>query len=288
MPRHHPRPRRFATAAFLLAALVLAALPAAAQPAATTVPPGTLVRWGGPGTTRCGLAEEAWGPLGETCVYAIDLLAEPGPLTVLRWVGAQRRSAQVRVGDYPYPEQHLTIQDEGKVNLSAADLARAQRESARVDALWGLRTPRRFTLPLAPPLADLPAGGRFGSRRFFNGEPRNPHTGADYAAAAGTPVMAVAAGRVVLAEEHFFSGNSVFIDHGDGLVSMYFHLSGIAVAEGEEVARGEILGTVGSTGRATGPHLHFGLRWHGARVDPSQLLGPEAALPAVAPTPDQP
>ena len=187
----------------------------------------------------------------------------------------------MRVGEYPYPVQHITLQDDSHVDLSPEDLARAGRESARIDALWDLDTPRRFTLPLAPPLAHLPAGGRFGSRRVFNGEPRNPHTGADYAAAAGTPVMAVAAGRVVLAEEYFFSGNSVFIDHGDGLISMYFHLSGIAVSAGESVERGEVIGLVGATGRATGPHLHVGLRWHGARIDPAQLLAPVAALPVV-------
>jgi murein DD-endopeptidase MepM/ murein hydrolase activator NlpD len=227
------------------------------------------------------MGEERWEPLGEVCVYPLDLLEDEGEVAVYRWVGGERRQARVRIGEYPYPVQHIEIADEGKVNLSAEDLARAQREGARVEALWELRTPRRFTLPLAPPLADLPAGGRFGSRRFFNGEPRSPHTGADYGAAAGTPVMAVADGRVVLAADHFFSGKSVFLDHGDGLVSMYFHLAGLAVEEGEEVGRGEIVGTVGATGRATGPHLHVGLRWRGARVDPAQLLAPLETLPTV-------
>jgi murein DD-endopeptidase MepM/ murein hydrolase activator NlpD len=179
--------------------------------------------------------------------------------------------------------QHIELQDDSQVNLSPASLERARRETARVEALWSLRTPRRFTLPLAPPLEKLPAGGRFGSRRFFNGEPRSPHSGADYAAAQGTPVLAVAPGRVVLAADHFFSGKSVFVDHGDGLLSMSFHLSGLAVAEGDEVAAGEILGLVGATGRATGPHLHFGLRWRGARVDPADLLRAPEGLPALGP-----
>lgn len=155
-------------------------------------------------------------------------------------------------------------------------------EQARVGALWRVPAgPARFGLPLAPPLASLPAGGRFGSRRIFNGQPRSPHTGADYAAAEGTPVLAAAAGKVVLAADLFFSGGSVFIDHGGGLVTMYFHLSAIEVREGEEVAQGQPVGRVGATGRATGPHLHFGLRWHGARVDPAGLLAPPEETPAL-------
>ena len=113
---------------------------------------------------------------------------------------------------------------------------------------------------------------------MINGEPRNPHTGVDYAADAGTAVLAVAGGSVVLAEEHFFAGKSVFIDHGNGLISMYFHLSEIGVQKGQAVELGQSVGKVGATGRATGPHLHFGLRWHGSKVDPAVLLGPPESV----------
>ncbi len=272
------RSRTLPAALAVVALAVVPAPPAAAAAPAAVAAPGSVVRWGGPGTTRCGWQGETFPPLGGTCFYPVDLLAAPGSLTAVRWVGETRHTAEVRVGEYPYPVQRLDIPDDSKVHLSAEDAARAARESERVAALWDLRTPRRFTLPLTPPLADLPAGGRFGSRRILNGEPRSPHTGTDYAVAAGTPVRAVAAGRVVLAEEHFFSGRSVFVDHGDGLISMYFHLSGVAVAPGDAVEAGEILGLVGATGRATGPHLHFGLRWRGARVDPAELLAPTARL----------
>lgn len=267
----------------LLAALLLVTLfavpPAGAASPSVTADPGTVVRWAGEGTTRCGMAGETWEPVDGTCYYPVDLLAE-GTLTVRRWAGGAERTATVRVGDYPYEVQHIEIDDESKVTLSEEDLARARRESAEVGKLWGLRSERRFTLPLAPPLEDLPQGGRFGARRFFNDQPRSPHTGADYSVPEGTPVVAVADGEVVLADEHFFAGKSVFLDHGGGLISMYFHLSGIAVQEGEEVRRGEVVGLVGETGRATGPHLHFGLRWRGARVGPGQLLG-EVEVPAV-------
>ncbi len=233
--------------------------------------PGTVVRWSGAGVTRCTAGGASWSPLGGVCYFPIDLLAQ-GALTLDRVRDGRVEHRAVKVGAYPYPEQRIEIQDQTKVDLSPADLARAEREEKAVLKLFALATPRRFTLPLGRPLADLPAGGRFGSRRWFNGEPRNPHTGADFAASEGTPVLAVADGTVVLAAEHFFSGNSVFVDHGDGLITMYFHFSRIGVKPGQQVKRGQELGRVGSTGRASGPHLHLGVRWHGARVDPEQLL----------------
>lgn len=243
------------------------------------VRPGGLVAWSAPETTQCAADGETWEPLGDTCWYPVDLVRE-GEVTVFRTVGDgafyRDDELSVAVAAYPYPEQRLTVAP-GHVNLSEANSARAARERERIDALWKLRTPRRFTLPLAAPLADMPRGGRFGSRRWFNDEPRSPHTGADYAAATGTPVRAVAAGTVRLAEEHFFGGKSVFIDHGGGLISMSLHLSEIAVEAGREVAAGDRIGAVGATGRVTGPHLHFGLRWRGARVDPEVLFHPDEA-----------
>lgn len=259
-----------------IAALILlvAAPPATASAApAPTVDPGGLVRWSGPGTERCAMEGESWAPIGDVCWYPIDLLRGAGRVTVVRTVEGRRVEAAVRVGAYPYPEQRVTIEDESKVHPSAADLRRIERENREIGALWSRRTPRRFTLPLAQPLGDPPPGGRFGARRVFNGEPRSPHSGADYAAAAGTPVRAAAAGIVALADDHFFAGKSVFLDHGDGLITMYFHLSEIAVERGQEVAAGAAIGRVGSTGRSSGPHLHFGARWRGARIDPAALLG---------------
>ena len=134
-------------------------------------------------------------------------------------------------------------------------------------------------MPLVEPLDDLGEGGSFGSRRYFNDQPRSPHSGADYSALEGTPVYSAAPGRVVLADDLFFSGKSVFVDHGDGLISMYFHLSELMVDEGRQVDARERIGRVGMTGRTTGPHLHFGLRWKGARVDPALLLGRASPVP---------
>jgi murein DD-endopeptidase MepM/ murein hydrolase activator NlpD len=257
----------------LVAAIAVTAAAAAAAAARPTVRPGTLVRWPGSGITSCAVAGKAFEPLEGACYYPVDLLRTAGPLTLERRRGGARETIAVRVGAFDYPVQRLTL-PKGQVDLSPQDLARVERENREVAALWGRRGPRRFTLPLAPPLDPLPSGGRFGSRRVINGQPRSPHGGADYSVAAGTPVRAAADGTVALVGDHFFSGNSVFVDHGDGLVTMYFHLSRVDVKAGAPVRRGETLGAVGATGRATGAHLHFGVRWRGARVDPAQLIDP--------------
>jgi murein DD-endopeptidase MepM/ murein hydrolase activator NlpD len=129
----------------------------------------------------------------------------------------------------------------------------------------------------------LPEGKSFGVKRVYNGKPDpQPHMGVDYAVPAGSSVLAAADGTVVVAQDLFFAGNAVFIDHGNGLVTMYFHLSEVKVAVGQAVTRGQALGLVGTTGRSTGPHLFFGVRWHDARVDPMFLLGEPGKIPSVS------
>lgn len=255
------------------ATLACALLGAAAAQTPPTVEPGAAVRWTAPGAVACELGARRFDPIGDTCWFPVDLLQPPGPLTLAVVRGDGRETRAVQVADYPYDVQRLEIADQGYVDLSPENLARDRREKARIAELWGREGARRFELPLGTPLAAMPVGGRFGSRRIINGQPRSPHSGADYAADAGTPVLAVADGVVALAEEHFFSGKSVYIDHGLGLVTMSFHLSEILVEEGQAVKRGQTIGRVGATGRVTGPHLHFGARWQGARIDPGLLFG---------------
>ncbi len=277
MNRQRRLPLQLATAFCCL----LAVKSLAQAPPELAVAPGGVARWSGEGIERCGMEGSEWPPLAGSCWYAIDLLRKPGALSVSRWRAGQRERAVLRVAAYPYAEQHIRLKDDSTVNLSPENLARAGRERKKIGALWWLRGAARFTPPLSPPLSHLPAGGRFGSRRIFNGQPRSPHSGADYAAQSGTPVLAVADAKVVMAEDLFFSGNSVFLDHGAGLISMYFHLSSIAVEPGAVVKRGQTIGKVGATGRATGPHLHFGLRWRGARIDPALLLGEPGEVPEI-------
>jgi len=270
--------RRSAPVCRAAAAVLLASASIAAEPA--RVRPGTIVRWPGEGIEWCAAAAERTAPLEGACLFPIDLLHKPGSLELTRRRSGRLERVTVRVSRFDYPVQKLTL-PRRMVDLSAADLERVRRENREIARLWKPRGPRRFGLPLEAPLDPLPEGGRFGHRRVINGSPRSPHGGADFSVPEGTPVRAAADGTVVMVADHFFGGNAVFVDHGDGLVSQYFHLSRASVREGQQLGRGAVLGAVGATGRATGPHLHFGVRFRGARVDPQLLLGPAAAMPCL-------
>lgn len=248
------------------------------------VAPGSVVRWPGDDLENCGMGGSSWHPYHGACWYPIDLLVQESMIRLDRTRRGIPESLSIQIGPYPYPEQRLTVATE-MANPPAEQLDRIQRESALVRALWRSGAPPVFTLPLAPTIDPPPDFRSFGSRRVLNGEPKNPHSGVDLSAPTGTPVRAVAAGTVVLTGAHYFSGNSVFIDHGDDLITMYFHLDRIDVEQGETVDRGQTLGTVGATGRATGPHLHFGIRWHGARIDPAILLMDPESIPKAGPDP---
>jgi murein DD-endopeptidase MepM/ murein hydrolase activator NlpD len=255
----------------------IALVSAASTPGAVTPPrvrPGTVVRWAAESIESCSLGEKLFEPLEGACYYPVDLLQRAGPLTLARRRRGRRETTTVQVGKFDYPTQELTL-PRRMVELSPEDLERVERENREMAHLWTREGPRRFSLPFAAPLDPLPKGGRFGSRRVINGQPRSPHGGTDYAAPEGAPVVAAADGTVAMVADQFFGGNAVFVDHGDGLITMYMHLSRVDVHEGEPVRRGERVGAVGSTGRATGPHLHFGVRWRGARVDPALLLEPQ-------------
>jgi len=205
------------------------------------------------------------------------------PLTAK--VGAQKIEQQAASGktithrfkikDKAYKTQRLTVTNKRKVNPYAEDMDRIITEKKRTKktlAHWDARE-----------LGDLafvtPVEGRhsssFGLRRIFNGQPRKPHSGMDIAAPTGTPVITPIAGTVTNIGDYFFNGNSVFIDHGQGLITMYLHLNSINVKEGDALQRGDLLGTVGATGRVTGPHLHWGISLNDARVDPALFLTDE-------------
>lgn len=179
---------------------------------------------------------------------------------------------EVAVTAKAYASQHLKVRP-GQVELSAEDLARYERERAHL-----ARVIRTFTEEAPAHLAMVqPTPGRrsssFGLRRYFNGEARSPHNGMDIAAVAGTPVVAALAGRVIDIGDYFFSGRTIVIDHGAGLISLYAHLSGVDSAIAQGVAAGAPIGRVGATGRVTGPHLHFSVYLNAAAVDPALFLG---------------
>jgi len=185
-------------------------------------------------------------------------------------------SAQVDVKAGQFAIESLKVAP-GFVELSPEDRARADKESARIHEIFARVTPERlwagkFRIPLDGNLT----GHNFGKRRVLNGKPMSPHTGLDIPAAAGTPIHAAQRGRVVLADNLFYSGNTVIIDHGLGVYTFYGHMKSMSVAEGDDVNAGDVIGQVGATGRATGPHLHWSLIVDGARVNPLGIvrLGP--------------
>ena len=249
----------------------------------TAAAQGSVLRWSAPGTRNCREGKRSWKPLGETCYFPIDVLQRPGVITVTRVGDRSSESARVTVEDFDYGTQEVELPDIPQRDPSAADQKRSAREGVLLGKVFQHREAEpQFTLPLGPPVKPMPAGKAFGVNRVFNGKPaQQPHMGIDYAAGPGTPVLAVADGKVALAQDLFFPGNAVLVDHGDGLISMAFHLSEIDVRAGDAVTKGQVLGKVGTTGRSTGPHLFFGIRWHGARINPRWVLDDPAKIPPI-------
>jgi murein DD-endopeptidase MepM/ murein hydrolase activator NlpD len=206
-------------------------------------------------------------------IVGLPLTVKPGPAQITRRDASGNRTLNFTVGNKKYPEQRITLKNTRQVNPNPADLKRIDAELAEQ-----LRAYRSFS-PGTPSnlLLDKPVNGplssRFGVRRFFNGEERNPHSGLDFAVPAGTPIKTPAAGKVILVGNYFFNGNTVFVDHGQGFISMFCHMSKIDVKVGQTLARGGVVGRVGSTGRATGPHMHWNISLNDARVDPAIFIG---------------
>ncbi len=210
-------------------------------------------------------------------VLGIPLGANPGTDQLRVKTAHMERSYPFEVKDKRYATQRITIADERQVNPTPEDLKRIAREQAlirKAKAHW--RDTDEVSLGLTLPVQGA-ISSPFGLRRVLNEQPRDPHSGLDIAAARGTPVAAAAPGRVISTGEYFFNGNTVFIDHGQGLVTQYCHLDRIAVTEGQEVGQGEIIGEVGMTGRVTGPHLHWGVILNQSAVDPGLFLNPDAS-----------
>jgi murein DD-endopeptidase MepM/ murein hydrolase activator NlpD len=208
-------------------------------------------------------------------IVGIPLATKPGAHTLRVTTAGKTTEVPFQVTDKQYRTQSLTIKDDRKVNPKPEDVKRIAEEQERSNvALSKFTTGGTPVFALASPVAGTRSDS-YGSRRIFNGQPRNPHSGMDIAAAKGTPIRSPAAGTVVEAGNFFFNGNTLYIDHGYGLVTMYCHLSDIKVKVGDRLAAGDLIGTVGATGRVTGPHLHWGVALNRAMVDPALFLDSE-------------
>ena len=279
-------PRTFAGwGSVALCALALTQSPPSwALPRESAVPGGiALVRLGtavpGAATPRAWLGEQrVWVSVegGQwTAVVGLALDLPPGSLKLRVEAGEQQRQVDFVVRPKTYPEQHIRLKDSSKVTLSPADEARAVAEIAEIQQLkrhWRSvgaedAVEAQFVLPANGRLAS-----RFGLRRFFNGEARAPHSGLDVAIRRGTPVNSTARGTILAVDDYFFNGKTVFVDHGNGVISMYCHLDRIDLQAGDPVSQGQRVGLSGMTGRASGPHLHWGMVLNGAMVDPALFI----------------
>ena len=214
------------------------------------------------------------GDRGPLAWVGLPLSLEPGSHVL----DVSGQAISFEVSPKTYETEHLTIPNQRKVNPLPMDYDRIGAERREMDGVF-----QSFTTRSLPKQWQSPLSGRysssFGKRRVLNGQPRSPHSGLDIAAPEGTPVESIAAGQVAAVGDYFFNGQTVMVDHGQGLISMYCHLSKIDVALGEEVSPDSIVGKVGKTGRVTGAHLHLSVSLNNARVDPLLFFNtPEADL----------
>jgi len=204
-------------------------------------------------------------------VTGVDLNTEPGTYRLALTADGKTLTRDVTITKKKYPVQRLTL-PEDMVVLSPENEARAERDQRKMTAIWPVDSLRVWSGRFIDPLPGKAVGTPFGVRRIINNIPKNPHSGVDITADEGDPVKAPNDGVVILVDDQFYSGNSVVLDHGQGIYTMFFHLSKAKVKYGQAVRKGDVIALVGSTGRSTGAHLHWGVRVQGAKVDPMALI----------------
>ena len=235
--------------------------------------PGGIYRWTPPsGATDIRFNNRPVRHVGYQVFVGVPLSQTLGDATISYRLNDASLTHAFSVTNKAYTEQHITLKNRAMVNPSEKQLARIRRESQRQRALYlrysEIQSPiQSFEQPLQGRISSL-----FGHRRFFNGEARSPHSGLDIAAPQGSEITAPANATVTLVDDLYYNGKTVFLDHGEGLITMYCHLSEPLVTEGERVEQGQIIGLVGATGRATGPHLHWSVSLNGYRVDPQSMM----------------
>lgn len=206
-------------------------------------------------------------------IIGIPLSASPGAQQFrLNYSDGSSELLQFSITHKDYVEQRLTITNNRQVNPNADDMVRINRERTEMNAAfssWNEDLTPDFAME--PPV-DGVRSSSFGLKRFFNDQPRSPHSGMDIAADEGAPIYAPAPGKIVATGNYFFNGNTIILDHGHGLISLYCHMNTIDVDIGTTVDTGQLIGKVGQTGRVTGPHLHWSINLNNTRVDPALFI----------------
>ena len=207
---------------------------------------------------------------GDLWVAVAGIALDTAPGTIR--ISVNGVDSDVDILGHDYREQRITVENQSFVEQSPEQLERIFSERKIIDAVLTSFTERPVDgLSLKAPVPGKQSDS-FGYRRFFNDQPRSPHKGMDISAGSGQAIVAPRAGTIAATGNYFFNGNTVLVDHGQGFITMYCHLSDIGVEEGQPVATGDVLGAVGATGRVTGPHLHFGTYLNGTAVDPAIFL----------------
>lgn len=205
-------------------------------------------------------------------LVGIPLTAEVGRHSIQVNAAGQQTNIIFEIADKDYPAQYITIKNKRMVNPNPDDLKRIEADRIPIGkALKTWTEQQQIDTTFIPPV-DGRLSSLFGLKRFFNNQPKNPHSGLDIAAPAGTPIVAPASAKVIDTGNYYYNGNTVFLDHGQGLISGYFHMTKINVKPGQTVQQGEVLGTVGETGRVTGPHLHWNVYLNRTKVDPALFI----------------
>ncbi len=200
----------------------------------------------------------------------VDIDTEPGDYSISLKPEGIEAKLNIRIKPYAFPTKKITLPEE-KVTLSPEDSLRVEREYLLQEEIWKYETEKSWGGGFISPTATA-VSEKFGVTRIMNEKKRSVHLGIDLKGKSGTPIRAINSGKVVLREELFYGGNTLIIDHGMGLLSVYMHLSGFNVEKGAEVSKGDVVGYVGMTGRATGPHLHMSVKLHGVSINPEALM----------------
>ncbi|MEC8696234.1 MAG: M23 family metallopeptidase [Pseudomonadota bacterium] len=263
------KPQSLMSLVISFALLIGLALPATTAFANATSVPGGVYAWSVPaGASDIRFQNNPVFVVGQTALVGIPIRQALGPAQITFVYGGQDQTHTFEIVDKRYTEQRITLQNKEMVSPNPKQLERIRAESKRQRAIYAtVSAPMDLSTGFSMPLEGITTS-LYGHRRFFNDQPRSPHSGLDIAAPTGTPIVAPAQARVALVDDLYYNGKSVFLDHGQGLITMYCHLSEQTVSTGELVQQDQVIGLVGATGRVTGPHLHWSVSLNGYRIDP--------------------